>query len=547
MGKILRFGGDGVGREHVDEDARSLLQARLRVYHLLLFGIAAVQFFVSLRVTSAMEVMTIDEPFVLTFVLEGTLVVAVGGSWLLLRSRPLGGEVLAVVDLVVVGAIGFVNACIVVLFPAYYRLDLGMLMVMSQVLVVRAAMVLGSTAHTVGVGVAGMVPILIASLLTFRAAPLPNWLRPVSAQLAQDAVWAAIIIMVSAFTSRVIYRLRRQVAQATQLGQYTVERLIGRGGMGSVYLARHSLLRRPTALKVLESQEFGDEAVARFEREVQTTSELRHPNNVAIYDYGRTPDARLYYAMEYLDGVDLETLVRVDGPQPPARVMHILTQVCGALAEAHERGLVHRDIKPANIMLCERSFQPDFVKVLDFGLVRAPDPAPLDLSREHRVLGTPQYMAPEAITSPGQVDARADIYGVGAMAYFLLAGRPPFDSSSPVAVMNSHLFDAPDPLPHNGGGPVPAPLEALVLACLAKDPSGRPASMEALRLAVAALAVEPWTAAGARAWWRERAGAVRGQSRDSGPGGPPATVAIDLARRRTADAAAPALIETLLH
>ena len=212
--------------------------------------------------------------------------------------------------------------------------------------------------------------------------------------------WLAISILATA-TSRVIYGLRREARKARKLGQYTLERKLGEGGMGEVYRARHAMLRRPTAVKLLRPDKTGEASLARFEREVQLTASLTHPNTVTIYDYGRTPEGVFYYAMELLDGPTLEKVVQVDGAQPPARVVWILSQVAGALREAHEVGLIHRDIKPANVMLVEHGGVLDVVKVVDFGLVKdihgSGDPS---LSRAETITGTPQYLAPETISSP---------------------------------------------------------------------------------------------------------------------------------------------------
>lgn len=271
--------------------------------------------------------------------------------------------------------------------------------------------------------------------------------------------------------------------------------------MGAVFLAQHALLRRPTAVKMLFSERVGPEALARFEREVRLTATLTHPNTVSIYDYGHTPDGAFYYAMEYLDGVDLERLVSRFGPQPPARVIHLLQQACASLAEAHARGLVHRDIKPANIILCERGGVPDTVKVVDFGLVKdvgaGSDAA---LSRADMILGTPHYMAPESVRG-ASVDGRADLYALGAVGYFLLTGGPVFDAASPLEVCSLHLSEEPEAPSARAGTTLPERLEALVLACLRKEPGERPASAAELRRALLACEVPPWTEEDARAWW----------------------------------------------
>jgi len=523
-----------LGLSSEDADPRTLLQSRLGLFHLVFSGFLSALFLVSLSFVVATHAIAFEPPITYAFMFHGFIILVTGLSGAILRRYQFSADALGAIDAVVAGLTGLFTAGWASVILPMYRPELSTLLTLTQVLFARAALVPSTASRTAAIGAAFILPVLIADYFVFTYGPTPVWLQPAESVVGMAAAWAILIVALSAVTSRVIYGLRRKVEQAMQLGQYTVERLIGRGGMGAVYLARHSLLRRPTALKVLESEAAGDEAIARFEREVQTTSELTHPHTVAIYDYGRTPDACFYYAMEYLDGFDLDALVAVDGPQPPGRVVHILKQVCGALAEAHSRSLVHRDIKPANIMLCERGRRPDYVKVLDFGLVRAEEPGP-GLSREHLVRGTPLYMAPESITSPAQVGAGADIYAVGAVAYFLLTGRPPFEGGSAMEVMARQLRDVPESPSARSGRDLPAQLEALVLQCLEKQPARRPASMDELGAAIEAVPVEPWTEAAARAWWRDRAQTVRaGASRGDTPAGSPATIGIDLARRKGA-------------
>jgi serine/threonine protein kinase len=335
--------------------------------------------------------------------------------------------------------------------------------------------------------------------------------------------------LVASTALRAVIQLRRQA----RVGPYTLVGRLGRGAMGVVYEARHALLRRPTAIKLLAPGVAGERALARFEREVQLTAALTHPSTIAIYDYGRTEKGVFYYAMELLRGVNLQHLVSFDGPLPAGRVVYLLNQACGALAEAHAAGLIHRDVKPANLMACKAGGIFDFLKVLDFGLVKdlgaseaapaAPagpskhghehSSAPVAVSQDGSLLGTPLYLAPEGVTSPNAVDARLDIYGLGAVAYFLLSGNAPFTGATAIEIYARQRRGAPPP-PSGPKGPVPPDLSALVLECLAFKPEARPVSALALRARLMACSgVVPWTEAEAQAWWAETGPAVEAAAR----------------------------------
>ena len=320
---------------------------------------------------------------------------------------------------------------------------------------------------------------------------------------ANCAVMWVIAIITCTVISQIIYGLRVQVREARRFGQYVLERKIGEGAMGVVYRATHAMLRRPAAIKLLLKDRASDLDLARFEREVQLTSRLVHPNTISVFDYGRTADGVFYYVMEFLDGMDLQRLVDRYGPVEPARAIHILAQISGALAEAHALGLIHRDIKPANVILTERPDEPDVVKVVDFGLVKKFGAGVDESAVQGAIVGTPLYMAPESIAHPDTVDARSDLYAVGAVAYFLLAGRDVFQASTMLEVCAKHMLEAPVPPSQKLGRPLPADLEAIVLACLAKDRDARPPSAAALRASLLACAdAARYDVAAARAWWR---------------------------------------------
>jgi hypothetical protein len=385
---------------------------------------------------------------------------------------------------------------------------------------------------------AGVLAVIAAYLVALEALPSEllaqkPWL-PFN-QIFYVGMWALVAVSVSTVAARVIHGLQQRVRDANEVGQYTLEERIGEGGMGVVYLARHALLRRPTAIKLLPAHRAGQQAVRRFEQEVRLTSSLTHPNTIAIYDFGRTPDGVFYYAMEYLDGITLEQLVAFDGPQPAARVIQILKQVCGSLSEAHVAGLIHRDIKPANLMLCVRGNLPDQIKVLDFGLVKEHSAeVALGLSTDGALLGTPAYLSPEGIMNPRGVDARSDLYALGAVAYWLLVGAPLFASETIVEVCAHHLHSTPPAVSQRSPGPVPQALDELIARCLAKDPVQRPESALALGLALDSIeGAGAWTREQGEAWWRERAprvlDAARAHRSASTPG--PRTLAIDLEQR----------------
>lgn len=303
-----------------------------------------------------------------------------------------------------------------------------------------------------------------------------------------------------------IVNLRNEVREARRLGQYTLVEKIGEGGMGAVYRAKHAMLRRPTAIKLVRPDKTDEITLLRFEREVQITATLTHPNTVTIYDYGRTDDGTFYYVMEFLDGVDLSVAVRLGGPMPLGRAVRVLCQLAQALAEAHKKGLIHRDVKPANVILIQGHVS-DLVKVVDFGLVkeiaRAGGDASPSQTQQGQITGTPQYMSPEAITRPEAIDGRSDVYSLGCVAYFLLTGLPVFGSRTAIEVYSDHLHSKPAPIGERVPREIPPALDQLILRCLAKDPTQRPSTDE-LVAALRALAVEPWARweeSDAAAWW----------------------------------------------
>lgn len=304
--------------------------------------------------------------------------------------------------------------------------------------------------------------------------------------------------------ARVVHRLHRNIESVRQLGQYTLLEKIGEGAMGQVYRARHSLLARDTAVKMLKPDVVSDEAVARFEEEVQQTSQLTHPNTVEIYDFGRTDEGIFYYAMEYLDGYDLGTLLEVSGPLPANRTVHILRQVCLSLREAHDAGLIHRDIKPKNIILCARGGEYDVVKVVDFGLVKDVSVADRGVTQMNIIPGTPPYIAPERMKAGADIDARVDIYALGAVGFSLLTAEPVFDGDTAVEIAYKAMHEEPGAPSERTTTSIPGELDKLIHRMLAPSPDDRPADVNSLLQELEKIAsASPWERAQAAAWWKE--------------------------------------------
>jgi serine/threonine-protein kinase len=320
----------------------------------------------------------------------------------------------------------------------------------------------------------------------------------------------AIAVAIAYCSSRVVYGIGQDVTRARQMGSYHLVELLGEGGMGEVWRARHRLLARPAAIKLVRAETLGEASpetrgllFRRFEREAQATALLRSPHTIELFDFGIAENSTFYYVMELLEGFDLERLVKTHGPIPSERVIHLLRQVCHSLAEAHEQELIHRDIKPANIFTCRYGREVDFVKVLDFGLVkpRANTPHEVQLTGAHIVDGTPAYMAPEQILGHAAVDGRADIYAVGCVAYWLLTGQIVFEGGSAMEVLTQHVHSSPVPPSERTELRIPCTLDRLVMECLAKDPANRPQNADEMTARLGdGEAAERWTRTRAQEW-----------------------------------------------
>jgi len=362
---------------------------------------------------------------------------------------------------------------------------------------------------------------LLASLASVSAVPVVIGLMMASgvtslrlspAEFFFGLVFPYLLVVCMAYVgARVVYNLGTEVKRARELGSYTLEQKLGEGGMGEVWRARHRMLARPAAIKLIRPSVaadgrvgVSDEAIRRFEREAQVIARLRSPHTVELFDFGMADDGGFYYVMELLDGLDADALLRRFGPIPPERAVCLLRQLCHSLSEAHSCGLVHRDIKPANIYLCRYGEEYDFVKVLDFGIVRAIQQAAdtrAIATGDNALQGTPAFISPEQALG-ADVDGRADIYATGCLAYWLLTGQLVFTANSAIGMLVQHAETPPTPPSVRTEQPIPRALDDLVLSCLAKDPAHRPQSARELSLRLAELdGASAWTQDRAREWW----------------------------------------------
>ena len=362
-------------------------------------------------------------------------------------------------------------------------------------------------AAAIAAGATGPLGLLLLDLGNKAAVDVDDYLR---------SVIAATIALVFAYLgARVVYRLGREISAARELGSYRLQERLGVGGMGEVWRARHRMLARPAAIKLIRPSTNGNGAVSadltrRFEREAQVIAQLRSPHTVDLFDFGIAENGTFYYVMELLDGLDADALVRRFGPVPPERAVYLLAQACHSLSEAQSYGLVHRDIKPANIFLCRYGEDCDFVKVLDFGLVKAfgepagdgPQRGEPALTRENFVQGTPAFIAPEQALGEPDLDARVDIYAMGCVAYWLLTGQFVFTADTTMGYLIHHIHTPPRPPSEMVSTAIPPALDEVILACLAKDPAQRPQTAAELSRRLGDLAgVERWSTATARVWW----------------------------------------------
>jgi eukaryotic-like serine/threonine-protein kinase len=341
----------------------------------------------------------------------------------------------------------------------------------------------------------------------------------------EAAVSSTFAILFASMGARVVYGLGREVAAARELGSYRLEERLGQGGMGEVWRARHRMLARPAAIKLIRATNGGNgrarvssDAMRRFEREAQVIARLRSPHTVDLFDFGVADNGAFYYVMELLEGLDADTLVRRFGPLPAERVIYLLTQICHSLSEAESYGLIHRDIKPANIFLCRYGEDCDFVKVLDFGLVKAFDDQEAEpaLTRDNMVNGTPAFIAPEQAMGRTDIDGRVDIYATGCVAYWLLTGKLVFSAETAMGYLMHHIHTAPPSPSALAELPVPDGLEVLILSCLAKNPDDRPQSAKELSQKLSQIQLSrPWTETQARYWW-DRHQPIRGKQEPAG-------------------------------
>jgi eukaryotic-like serine/threonine-protein kinase len=439
-----------------------------------------------------------------------------GALWAIASVRPWSLRTLGILDSLSLFLAG-IGLAAMAAQPDPMQLMAG-LFALAVTMMARAVLIPSTATRTLVLGSIAAFPLLIVSYLFHEPLAMPGFSLGFSKLLisVNALLWLVLSVSLSTVTSRTIYGLRQQVKAASEIGQYTLEEKIGSGGMGEVWRARHRMLIRPAAVKLVTARELGSAPgrdpelrLRRFEREARATAGLKSPHTVELYDFGVTDDGTLYYVMELLDGMDLDTLVHRFGPVPAERAIHLVDQVCASLDDAHQNGLVHRDIKPANIVVSRVGSAWDFVKVLDFGLVKLESARQNEesarLTADTSVSGTPGFIAPEVVLGE-KSDHRVDIYSLGCVAYWLVTGKLVFEGPGAVKVMSDHIHTQPAPPSSRAQQSIPRELDALILECLAKDPNQRPASASVLQARLRAIPVAtPWSHESAERWWNQNA------------------------------------------
>lgn len=499
-------------RPRLSSEIRDLLRSRLRIAAVILLIASA---FFTTRNLLGIGSEPASTPLLNTFRVFTTVVLVIAAVMLFSR-RSLGLRELRIIELAVFGVLmllfigmheNVMRTAALTGEPAQIRYSVVFCVFMWFVILsiygtfipnslLRGSLILGAM---------GITPVLIIAVMSYQYPGIGEVVIG-GGMLPEVIVAMAMVLSTAIYGSYKIGALRQEAFAARQLGQYRLTKRLGAGGMGEVYLAEHQLLKRPCAVKLIRGAQTNDaQAIARFEREVRSMARLSHWNSVEVFDYGCAEDGTFYYAMEYLPGLNLQEVVERQGPMQPERVVHLLRQVCQALAEAHGMGLVHRDIKPSNIIAAARGGLCDVAKLLDFGLATMVDDAlEVQLSRDGVVAGSPYYLAPERILEDSPPDARSDIYSLGAVAYFLVCGRPPFRGDKPISVMIAHARDPLVP-PSQVNPSVPADLEQIILRCLAKSPDERYQDVVSLGQALGECeCAGRWTQALAAAWWAQR-------------------------------------------
>jgi serine/threonine-protein kinase len=522
-------------------EARAFLQRRVAAFGLIgaTLGATALLFRVLMGILFGSLWERITDP---GFLMHAASIAPLFAVWLICRRGELSVKAIHAVEYagIFLASVGYIGTGLDI--RPEVGADTITAFILALIMFARSVFVPSSARRTTILGILIGIPLVAAMYWHNLSVDLSVWgsfgydaesaQRVAGSQSVITTMWWTLTTGLAALASRVIHRLRKEVSDIQSLGQYNLERKLGEGAMGVVYEAKHGMLKRPTAIKLLRPSLADPDALDRFRREVQLTAKLTHPNTVTIYDYGRTPDGLFYYAMELLSGATLTQVVDAGGPQPIERVVRILRDAALALNEAHEVGLIHRDIKPSNIMLARQGGVPDVTKVLDFGLVKNLGKVDdLEQTNTMSIKGTPHYLSPEAIQDPQGIDGRTDLYALGAVGYYLLAGRHVFEGKTIMEVCLHHLHTKPAPLAEASSKEVPAELEAIIFACLEKAQSDRPTSGQELADALDRLEVAQWTRADAEGWWDTFGEDIEKAKEPLPPSGTEQTVAIDFDER----------------